>query len=77
LGVLPPDLALDWELESDEDMDPSLTILEAIEEEYHRGVKVACPKTKGRREVLNLASSISYGNSSASSPFRKGKAHMV
>jgi hypothetical protein len=47
LGVLPPELALDWELDSDEDMDPSLAILEAIEEDFHRGVKAAHPNTKG------------------------------
>jgi len=35
LGVLPPDLALDWELDSNEDMDPSLAISEAIEEDFH------------------------------------------
>jgi hypothetical protein len=39
LGVLPPDLALDWELDSDEDMDLSLAIMEFIEEDFHRGVK--------------------------------------
>jgi hypothetical protein len=48
LGVLPPELALDWELDSDEDMDLSLAILEAIEEDFHRRVKAAHPKTKGR-----------------------------
>jgi len=41
LGVLPPDLALDWELNSDEDMDLPLAFLEAIEEDLHRGVKAA------------------------------------
>jgi hypothetical protein len=77
LGVLPPDLALDWELDSNKDMDPPLAILEAIEEDFQRGVKAACPKSKGRKEVLNLVSSIDYGDSSASSRHRKGKAHMV
>jgi hypothetical protein len=77
LGVLPPDLALDWELDSVEDMDPSLAILEAIEEDNHRGVKAARPKTKGRREVMNFVSSINYGDSSASSRLKKGNAHMV
>jgi len=77
LGVLPPDLALDWELDSDEDMDSSLAILEAIEEDFHRGVKATRPKTKGRREVLNLVSSINYGDFSTSSHRRKGKAHIV
>jgi hypothetical protein len=67
LGVLSLDLALDWELDSVEDFDPSLAILEAIEEDYHREVKAARPNTKGRREVLNLVSSMNYGDSSASS----------
>jgi hypothetical protein len=48
LGVLPPELALDWELDSDEDMDLSLVNVEAIEEDFYRGVKAAHPKTKGR-----------------------------
>jgi hypothetical protein len=54
LVVLPPELALDWEWDSNEDIDLSLAILEAIEEDFHRGVKAMRPKTKGRREVLNL-----------------------
>jgi hypothetical protein len=48
-----------------------------FEEDFHRGIKATCPKTKGRQEVLNLASSINYGDSSAFSRRRKGKAHMV
>lgn len=35
LGVLPPDMALDWKLDSDEDVDPSLAVLDAIEENFH------------------------------------------
>jgi hypothetical protein len=52
-------------------------MLEAIEEDFHRGVKVGRPKTKGRMKVLNLVSSINYGDSSASSRLRNGKANMV
>jgi len=52
---LPPDLALDWELDSDEDMDSSFAFLEVIEEDFHHRVKAACPKTKGRKEILNLS----------------------
>jgi hypothetical protein len=77
LGVLPSDLTLDWKLDSVEDLDLSLVILKAIEEDYHQEVKAARPKTKGRREVLNLGSSINYGDSSVSSRLRKDKAHMV
>jgi hypothetical protein len=64
-------------LDSVEDLDPSLAILEAIEEDYHQGVKAARPKTKDRREVVNLVSSINYSDFSASSQLRKGKAQMV
>jgi hypothetical protein len=75
LGVLPPELALNWELDGDEDMDPSLAMLEAIEENFHQGVKATRQKIKGRREVLNQA--INYSDSSASSWLKKGKAHVV
>jgi hypothetical protein len=54
-------------LDSVEDLDPSLAILEAIEEDYHQGVEATRPETKGRREVLNLVSSINYDDSSMSS----------
>jgi hypothetical protein len=53
-----------------------LAILEAIEEDFHRGVKAVRPKTKGKREVLNLVSSINYSDASASSRLRKGKAYV-
>jgi hypothetical protein len=76
-GVFPPGWALDWELESDEGLDPSLAILDAIEENFHWGVKAARPKSKGRREVFNLAISINYRDSCASSRRKKGKADMV
>jgi hypothetical protein len=34
LAVYPPDMPLDWVLDSDEDEDPSLAILDAIEEHF-------------------------------------------
>jgi hypothetical protein len=37
---------------------------------------IACQKTKGKRELLNLKSSINYGDVSAPSRRGKGKAHM-
>jgi hypothetical protein len=67
LGVFPPGMPLDWALDGDEDEDLSLEILDAIEEDFHRKVKVARPKTKGRRGLLNLKSSINYSDASASS----------
>jgi hypothetical protein len=57
--------------------DPSLAILDAIDEEFHRKNMVACQKTKGMRELLNLKSSINYGDASAPSWCWKGKAHMM
>jgi hypothetical protein len=76
LGVLPPSMALDWEVDSAKGEDPSLATLDALEEEFLREIKVARLKSKGGREILNLVSSINYGDASASSRRRKGKAHM-
>jgi hypothetical protein len=76
LDILPPNMALDWELDSVEDKDPSLPILDAFEEDFLRKVKVVHLKTKGRREILNLVSSINYGDASASTRHRKCKAHV-
>jgi hypothetical protein len=45
LGVLPPNLALDWELDCVEDEDASLAIMDAFEEDLFWKVKVARPKT--------------------------------
>jgi U3 small nucleolar ribonucleoprotein component len=77
LGVLPLNMALDWELDRVEDEDSSLAIMDAFEDDFLRKVKVARPKTKGRREILNLVSTINYGDASASSRHRKGKAHVL
>jgi hypothetical protein len=76
LGVLHPDMPLDWALDGDEGEDPSLEILDAIDEEFHRKTMVARQKTKGM-ELLNLKSSINYGDASAPSRRWKGKAHMM
>jgi hypothetical protein len=57
--------------------DPSLEFQDAIEEDLLRIVKLARPKNKGRREVLNLNSSINYGDASVSSRQGKGKAHVL
>jgi hypothetical protein len=59
LGVLHPDKPLDWAMDGDEDEDLSLAILDAIEEEFYWETMVARQKTKGRKELLNLKSSIS------------------
>jgi hypothetical protein len=70
LGVYLPD---------EEDEASVLAILDASvnEEEFHREAMVARQKTKGKREVLNLKSSIIYGDDYSSSRHWKGKAHVM
>jgi len=65
--------------QSQEDEAPLLAILDASvsEEEFHREAMVARQKTKGKRDVLNLKSSINYGEDYDSSQRRKGKAHVM
>jgi hypothetical protein len=47
-----------------------------MEDEFHRDKMIAHQKTKGKRELLNLKSSINYGDVSTPSKRRKGNAHM-
>jgi hypothetical protein len=70
LGVYPLD---------EEDEASLLPILDArvSEEEFHRESMVARQKTKGRREMLNLKSSVNYGDDYATSRRRKSKAYMM
>jgi hypothetical protein len=63
-------------VDSSEDEDPSLAIQDAFEEDFLREVKVARLKSKGRRGILNLVSSINYGDANAFTLHRKGKAHV-
>jgi hypothetical protein len=67
LGVCPPDIALDWMSDGVEDENLSVAILDAIEEDFHQVKKGVRLKIKGRREVLNLKSSINYGGASVPS----------
>lgn len=60
LGVFPPSMPLDWVLDIDVDEDPPLALLNVSEEDFIREVKVARPKTRGKRVLLNLVSSINY-----------------
>jgi hypothetical protein len=60
LGVLPPNMALDWGLDCVEDEYSSLAIIDAFEEDFLWKVKAAQLKTKGR----NLVSTINYGDAS-------------
>jgi hypothetical protein len=65
-----PDLSLDWMSDGVGDEDPSFVILDAIEEDFHRGKKGSL-KIKGKRDVLNLKSSIEYSDASVPSRRRK------
>jgi len=78
LGVYLLDMHLDWAGDGEEDEGPLLAILDphVSEEEFHRKSMVACQKTKGRREVLNLKSPINYGDDYATSRRQKSKAHI-
>jgi hypothetical protein len=72
-----PKCPWDWAWDSEEDEDLSLSILDAMEEDFHREAKVARHKSKGRKELLNLKSSINYSDASASSWRWKDKVHMM
>jgi hypothetical protein len=63
-------------MDSVEGEDPSLAFMDSIEEDFFPVAKIARSKSKGRREIMNLVSSINYGDASASSRPRKRKAHM-
>jgi hypothetical protein len=77
LGILHPNMPMDWAMDGVYSEDPSLAILDAIEEEFHLAKLIAHQKTKGRRELMNLKSFINYGDASAPSRRWKGKAHMM
>jgi hypothetical protein len=47
-GVFPLNLPLGWALDGDEDEDPSLVILDAIEEDFHWEVKLRIQRPKVR-----------------------------
>jgi hypothetical protein len=69
-------MPLDWALDGVYGED-SLAILDAMEEDFNRDKIIARQKTKGKREPLNLKSSINYGDTNTSSKRWKGKAHMT
>ena len=65
---------LDW-IYSDEDGGPTMALLNTVEEDFNQEVKVACSKSKGKRKLFNLKSSVNYGDSCASNWRRKDKVH--
>jgi hypothetical protein len=64
-------LPLDWALDGAFE-EKALTIRDVMEEEFLREKMLARQKSKGKRELLNLQSSINNGNGLASSRRRKG-----
>jgi hypothetical protein len=69
-------LPLDWALEGAFG-EEALTIRDAMEEDFQQEKMFARQKSKGKRELLNLHSSINYGVAKDPSRSRKGKAHMM
>jgi len=67
---------LDWALEGAFG-EEALAIRDAMEEEFQREKMIARQKSKGKRELLNLHSSINYGDAKVHSRRRKGKAHLL
>jgi len=63
---------LDWEMDDGLEVE-SLAILDAITEDIYQDQLVAHKKTKGKRELLNLKSSVNHGDVSAPSRRQKGK----
>ena len=47
--------------------------MDEVKEDFVWEVEVAQSKTKGKKELLNLKNSVTYGLASASSRRRKGK----
>jgi hypothetical protein len=63
-------LPLDWDMDGDFE-EEALAIRDAMEEEFLRKKMIARQKSKGKRELLNLQSSVNYGVASDSYRRRK------
>jgi hypothetical protein len=74
-------LPLDWAWDEDFALagdfgEEAMAIRDAMEEEFQRDKMIARQKSKGKRELLNLHSSINYGDDFIPARRRKGKAHV-
>jgi hypothetical protein len=69
-------LPLDWASEGAFG-EEALAIRDAMEEEFQRDKMISRQKSKVKRELLNLHSSINYGDSKPSARSRKGKNAML
>jgi hypothetical protein len=69
-------LPLDWAMDGDFG-EEAMAIQDAMEEEFQRDLMIVRQKSKGKMELLNLHSSINYGDAKDPSRRRKGKAHLM
>jgi hypothetical protein len=74
-------ITLDWALDEDFALagdfgEEAMAIRDAMKEEFQRDKMIARQKSKGKRELLNLHSSINYGDDLVPFRRRKGKAHV-
>jgi hypothetical protein len=61
LGVLHPDMPLDWASDGDEGEDPFLAILDAFDEEFHQKTMVVRQKTKAPLTTAMQAHTLGVG----------------
>jgi len=69
-------MPLDWAVDGVHG-EEFLAIQDAMEEEFYQDKMITRQKTKGKRELLNLKSSINYGDANTSFRRRKGKAYIL
>jgi hypothetical protein len=69
-------MPLDWAVDGVHG-EEFLAIRDAMEEEFYQDKMITRQKTKGKRELLNLKSSINYGDANTSFRRWKGKAYML
>ena len=60
-------------LDCNKEEDPYSAMLDDVKEDFLRVMEGTQPRTKGKRELLNLESFVNYGIANASSRRRKGK----
>jgi hypothetical protein len=69
-------LPLDWAMEGAFG-EEALAIRDVMKEDFQWEKMIARQKSKGKRKLVNLHSSINYGVAKDPSRSRKGKAHMM
>lgn len=69
-------MPLDWALERTF-REEALAIRDAMEKEFQREKMITRQKSKGKNELLNLHSSINYGDAKNPSRSKKDEAHLL